>query len=354
MNYRRAFSICKREYLHNLRESRYFLILILLPLIALLLNAYTMNTEVRPWPLAAADNDGTANSRKLLRILNNSALFKVRTTDLDETAKNRLEIPEGFTRTLLNGEPLPPIEVQLDATDPMLARIYLAGLNSLVSGEQPGYQIKFQTLFNPTLNSFAGYIPGLLGCILMSVIPIFAAISIVREREDGSFERLLASPASSMEFLTGKFLAFFSMAILQFILLLVVSLAWFGITIQGNSIELAVVVAVYCLWCVIFGLTISTYTKTQVGALVAGVVLTLLPAFIFSGLYFPIQNIPWSIRWIAYLIPTQYFTEIAREIFLKGNNFWEWWRSFAGLSLLTIFTFLLMYLRFRKIAKGPA
>jgi ABC-2 type transport system permease protein len=88
-------------------------------------------------------------------------------------------------------------------------------------------------------------------------------------------------------------------------------------------------------------------------ALTTCIALTLLPAFIFSGLYFPLQGIPWPIRWIPYFVPSRYFVEIARQIYLKGNSIFFWWKELLGLSALTVVTLLFLFRRFKRISEGP-
>ena len=136
-------------------------------------------------------------------------------------------------------------------------------------------------------------------------------------------------------------------------ILFLIGRIYFQVPFRGNEFEFFGMAAVFSLWAAAFGLLISTFTENQMTALATGISLTLLPAFIFSGLYFPLHGIPWPIRWVPYLVPSRYFVQISREIYLKGNNVSFWWKEFLGLFALTLMTLIFLFRRFKRISEGP-
>ena len=372
MNAHRIFAIFKTEFLHIRRDLRSLFNTYLLPVLLLFILGHVFSGEVQSLRLAAVDADQTSQSRYFLQFLENSSFFRVgRAADLDEAAgrirrdqaDGLIFIPEGFTKKLLARETA-SVEMTLNESHPTTARVYLSYMDAIalaapVAAVRQSYYLSslsllgefdksidfsFDTLFNPTYDRFAFIVPALLGCIPMFILPLLSAMSLVKEKETGSLNRLLASPATPMEFLLGKLSAHFLIAAGNCFLLTAVAFYWFGIPFRGNLLEYVLVVAVFVFWNVVSGLAISTLTRNQMTALVVGIVSTLLPAFFFSGLLFPVATIPMPVRLVAYLVPAQYFVSIAREMFLKGTGLLDWWPSFAGLCLMGGVTFAATYL----------
>lgn len=372
----RIGTVFRGEWLHVWRDRRSLLIGLVLPSIILLLTAHSFINTLKPIELAVSDQDNTAVSRGLMQALESSSFFKIKIIPpgdnglgmiREDHAKGVLYIPQDFSATLLDGRGN-KINIFLNVPDPLsagLSKGYLAGVienyplrlyrngGFELENEEPGQKFNFESLFNPDLDNYHFVIPALIGCILMSILPFLSAVSIVREKETGNFDRLLASPASPMEFLGGKTAVYFLIGMFQFVLLCLIGIIGFGLPFRGDVFSLTLLGVIFCAWTVLFGLMISSFTRHQMTALITCVALTLLPAFIFSGLFFAPETLPMPVRLLTYLVPSQYFTEIARSIFLKGTNIMQWWLTFLNLLLITVATLLITYFRFRRIAQGP-
>jgi ABC-2 type transport system permease protein len=376
MNTHRIFAIFKTEFLLIRRDLRSLFNTAFLPILLLFLLGYVLSGEVQSLRLVAFDADRTSESRYFLQSLETSSFFEVGPAeDLNQAAlkvrRNRADglilIPEDFTERLLARETV-PVEMILNKSHPTTARIYLSYLDalslaypvaavgqsyylsalSLLGGFEKSIDLSFDTLFNPAYDRYAFIVPALLGCIPMFILPLLSAMSLVKEKETGSLNRLLAAPTAPMEFLLGKLGAHFLIALGNCFLLAAVAFFWFGIPFRGSLAEYTLVVALFVFWNVLSGLAISTLAENQMTALVVGIVVTLLPAFLFSGLFFPVATIPMPVRLVAYLVPAQYFVTIAREMFLKGSGLLDWWPSFAGLCLMGAATFAATYLLVKR------
>jgi len=378
MRWQRATAVMKNEFLFLGRDRRTLIVSFVIPALLLFLLAYSITNHVQPSALAVYDPDPSPVSRSFLMNMERDSPFRLRfaagrneALSWAETGKVKAAIvlPPHFDRSLLQRKPL-NLSVALEGIEPLSSRVYLQHLQVALPAafqeitddfyflaplreEASRDPISFSNLFNPTLDHFTFMVPALIGCILMSIIPLLSAISIVRERESGSFDRVLASPTSGIEFLAGKLGAYFVLAIFNCGILFLIGRIYFQVPFRGNEFEFFGMAAVFSLWAAAFGLLISTFTENQMTALATGISLTLLPAFIFSGLYFPLHGIPWPIRWVPYLVPSRYFVQISREIYLKGNNVSFWWKEFLGLFALTLMTLIFLFRRFKRISEGP-
>ena len=372
----RIWTVFHGEWLHVLRDRRSLLIGLILPSLILLLTSNSFINTLKPLEMAVVDQDGTTVSRGLLGSVEGTNYFKLQSVPSRKKALSLLEqgrvrgtllIPQNFSAALQEGK-TSQIEILLNVPDPLSAGLSKGYLNSVIEEyplrfwETKGHlaeqkkaieQFSFSTLFNPDLDNYNFVIPALIGCILMSILPFLSAVSIVREKETGNFDRILASPASPLEFLSGKTAVYLTIGLFQFVLLCGIGVFGFGIPFRGDLFSLMLLGGVFCVWTVLFGIMISTFTRHQMTALISCVALTLLPAFIFSGLFFAPDSIPMPVRLVTYLVPSQYFTIIARGIFLKGTSLLDWWPAFVTLCLITIVTLSITYLRFRRIAQGP-
>jgi ABC-2 type transport system permease protein len=178
-------------------------------------------------------------------------------------------------------------------------------------------------------------VPGLLAVILMAFPPLLTALAIVREKETGTIQQIYASPVTSAEFVAGKLVPYGVVALIEILLLIVVGTLWFDVPFQGSPALLVAASLVYVLTTVAIGLVVSTVTRTQVAAMLAALIVSLMPSFLFSGFLFPVFTMPLPMQFYSALIPASYFMEISRGIVLKAASV----RAILGnLIVLAIYT----------------
>jgi ABC-2 type transport system permease protein len=163
--------------------------------------------------------------------------------------------------------------------------------------------------------------------ILMAFPPLLTALAVVRERERGSILQLALAPIRAWEFLGGKLLPYAAVAYVEMLLLLGAGHLWFGVPVRGSLPLLLGLAALYVLCTVGIGLLVSVHTRSQVVAILLSIVLTLMPAFLFSGFLFPIVSMPPLFQAYTHLFPARHFMEIARGITLKGVGLERLWPS---------------------------
>jgi len=378
MNLKRILAVMKNEFLFLWRDRRTLAAAFLLPLFLLFLLAYAITNTVQPTSWGLYNADGSSISQSFLRTIERNSPFRfVEGENAQQVLswmkrgklKGTLLIPPHFSQDLLRGES-PRVFFISEGIEPLSTRLYLHSFDvaktlapqymaeeiyflSSLRGLNAPFEVSYVQLFNPTLDHFAFIIPGLIGCILMSIIPIYAATSVVREREKGSFDRVLASPTSSLEFLMGKLGTYFLIAVFDCLIMAFIGIFYFDVPFRGNEFEYFAVLSLFSLWTASLGLLISTLTENQMAAFTTTMAAAMLPAFIFSGIFYPLDGIPIFIRWISYVIPVRYFVEISREIYLKGNSISFWWKEFLGLFSVTLVTLFFLFYRFKRIAGGP-
>lgn len=372
----RLGAVARKETREVLRDPITLGIAVVLPLLMMFLFTYALTLDVRDIRLAVLDEDGSPESREYVARLLGSGYFRLQTVVSRLAEVDRLldrgdvrvvlVIPARFARTLGQGLPA-EVQVLVDgswANTAIVALNYLGAITETHtrrlreralearmgarSRSSPAIRVESRVRYNPALRSEHYVVPGLFAVILMAFPPLLAALAVVRERERGSILQVYLAPVQAWEFLGGKLVPYAGIAFLEMLLLLVAGRAWFGVPVRGSALLLLTLALLYVVCTVGIGLLISTWTRNQVVALLLSIVLTLMPAFLFSGFLFPIASMPVLFQWYTYLFPARYFVEIARGITLKGVGLGRLWPSALLLLVYGSGMLVLATLRFRR------
>lgn len=342
-----------------------------LPLALLFLFTYGLNVDVQPVRLGILDLDGSSASREYLTSLSASGDLRVvawatSTGELREALdRGRIDIgmifPPDFQRQLLEGE-TGWVQLLVDASYPPQARAALAQLDAAAAfytqrlhRELAGAAVAGPTVipesrvwFNPELKSVNFVVPGLFSIILMTFVPLLSTLAIVRERERGSIQQVLAAPVSPVAFILGKALPYGILAFVDLLIIFVVGLLWFKIPFRGSVPFFFLSGTAYVFAAVGVGLLISTVTRNQVVAMLLAIAVSIMPAFLFSGFLFPLYSMPEGYQWASLAFPARYFTEITRGLALKGSGPEELWPQFGALLALAVALLFLATKRFHR------
>ncbi len=373
---KRLLAVAKKEARELLRDPITLGIAIVLPLLMMFLFTYAITLDVREIRLAVLDEDGSSESREYVASFLQSGYFRlhaaVRSLREIERLLNQgavrvaLVIPVGFSRNLGQGLPA-DVQTLLDgsfANTAIIALNYVDAITQTYTGRlqeralaariggfprlSTAVRVEPRVRYNPALRSEYYVVPGLFAVILMAFPPLLTALAVVRERERGSILQIYTSPVRAWEFLGGKLLPYAAIAFLEILLLLAVGSFWFAAPVRGGVPLLLGLSLLYVLCTVGIGLLISTVTRSQVVAILLSIVLTFMPAFLFSGFLFAIESMPLFFRWYTYLFPARYFVEVARGISLKGVGLERLWPNVALLLAYGVALLTLASLRFRK------
>jgi ABC-2 type transport system permease protein len=341
-----------------------------LPLIMLLLFAYATDLDVRNVPLAIYDQDRTPASREYVMQFTAGDKFQVhswvqsyheleRLMDSD-AVEIGLIIPPGFGEALEGGRPA-TVQTWVDGSFPPTANIaigYVRAINQAYSARQvaalaggvlePAIIVEPRVWYNPGLKSINFVVPGLFAVILLAFPPLLSALAVVREKERGSVQQIFVSPTRPAELILGKLIPYGVIAFVEMLVILAMGIGWFRVPFAGSLPLLLAASLIYVLGAVSIGLLVSTVTKSQVAAMLAAIVLTMMPALIFSGFIYPIFNMPKIMQWYSYLFPARHFVGIARSIVLKGVGLDILWPQLGLMLAYVLAIFSIASLRFKK------
>ncbi len=338
--WRRIRALVHKEFLALFRDRKSRFVLIVPPIIQLLVFGYAATFDLNHIGYAVLDQDRSAASRELLAAFDGSPHFeRVATLDSVEQiaplvdAKGALlviHVGPQFGRKLLSGDPA-PLQVIVDGRNSNTAAVAVNYVRTIVNGfnaqwrerrdlPEPPAELVVRSWFNPNLESRWFFIPGIVGVITLLVTMLTTALSVAREREQGTFDQLLVTPLRPIEILIGKALPGFLVGIAEATLIILVATLWFRIPLLGSLAVLYAGLALFLLSAVGVGLLISSLAVTQQQGLL-GAFLFMVPAVTLSGFATPIANMPPLVQAITLLDPLRYFLVILRKVFLEGVSF---------------------------------
>jgi ABC-2 type transport system permease protein len=185
-------------------------------------------------------------------------------------------------------------------------------------------QIPFQILtevrmlYNPRLKSAYNFVPGLMGMIFMLICAMMTSIAIVREKETGTMEVLLASPVKPIYIVIAKMIPYFLISWFIFRIILLMSVFILKVPISGSLIWLNVFSLVFIAVALSLGLLISTLVDKQIEAILASGLGLMMPVMILSGFLFPIESIPLALQWFSSIIPARWYIAGVRKLMIEG------------------------------------
>lgn len=367
--FQHVLAVAWKEALQLRRDPRLLPILFIAPVVQMLFLGYGATFDLKDLPVALWDRDRTAESRSYVRAFTHSGYFSVRydvqgydrASDLlvKGEAKAILVVPPDFGRRLKKGRPA-DVQAIVDGTDSNTAQIglhylhaiseaYASGLagpeNTALAG--PAVEGRLRFWYNPELESKNFMVPGVMAMILLVMTTMMTALGIVKERELGTVEQLTVTPLRPSEIMLGKLLPFAAIGAVDVVVVLLVAVLWFGVPVRGSIPLLFVLTAVYLLSTLGLGLLFSTLSRTQNQAQLT-TFFAMFPMMVFSGMVFPISNMPEVFQALSYLSPVRYYLAIIRNLFLKGSGMEVLWPEVLPLALLGGCIFLFSVWRFRR------
>lgn len=362
MKLSRVLAFSRKEVLEIIRDPITVWIAVFMPLVILFLFGYALSFDVEDAPLAIVDHDKSAASRALSDQFVNTSYFRLAASPQSEREAERLVmrgkaravlvIPPGFGRRLQRGEDA-PVEFLVDGTYASTAAIVSAYGRAIIYAFPRGslelpVQPQVRVWYNPELRSRDFIVPGLFAVILMAFPPLLTALAVAREKELGTIAQIYASPLGKAEFMVGKLLPYVVIAFAQLAVVLAAGFLWFKVPMHGSFALLVGLGALYVVCTVSIGLLVSTLVKTQVAAMLVTLILTLMPAFLFSGFIYPVFTMPEFFQGYSARIPAMYFVNISRGIVMRGAGLADLWFNVAVLVGYTAVVLTLSALLFKK------
>jgi len=364
---RRVRAVALKEVRQLSRDRVTFGMIVGVPLMQILLFGYAINFDVRNLATVVQDQAHTAMSRELIAQLTATQVVHVtHTTDssaeLDKLMREgrvsmAVVIPHDFERRLQSTS-RPVIQILVDGSQPSLSGV-AAGIASLPMLTRHGLgpysggermtprRIEVRTLYNPEKRTAVQIVPALIGVILSMTMVLFTSGAIVRERERGNLELLIATPLSSLELMVGKLLPYVGIGLIQTTIILIVGSALFQVPVVGHLLDLYAAALLFIIASLGLGLFVSTLAHTQFQAFQLAFV-TMLPSILLSGFMFPFEGMPRVAQWIAQLLPLTHFNVIIRGVMLRGAELPELWLQIGKLLIFITAMMLIAVSRFKK------
>ena len=347
-SFARWWSIVRKEFLQLRRDHITFAMMIGVPLLQMVLFGYAINGNPKHLPTAVIAGDQSEFTRSFVQAMRHSDYFDIVKTLPDEASGRRaleqgsvlfvLSIPGGFTRDLIKGMH-PSLLLEADATDPIAIGSALGAmpeipeavlqkdLTGALSGLAVGpsaFNVQVHRLYNPESVTQYNIVPGLMGVILTMTMVMMTGLAITRERERGTMENLLATPALPLEVMTGKIIPYIVIGLVQVSIILLAGRYLFNVPFVGSVIAIYLSSLLFVAANLAIGITLSSLAQNQLQA-VQLTMFYFLPNILLSGFMFPFAGMPRWAQFIGSLLPLTYFNRLARGILLKGSTWADLW-----------------------------
>ena len=367
----RLWACARREAIELLRDPIRLTFALLGPVILMIAFGFGISFDVEHLRFAAFDQDDTPASRTLIDQFTSSHYFYARPPVRSTAEMNRrllsgdvqvvIEIPPGFGRDLHGGR-VPEIGAWIDGSMPFRASTiqgYVSGVLAQYGSEQmaqrghaPAKQgrVEVSTRFryNQAFRSVNAMVPSVIMLMLILIPAIMSAVAVVREKETGSIANFRATPITKFEFLVGKQIPYITVAMASFVLLALLAIFLFGVPIKGSAMVLVIGTLLYVTATTGFGQLVSTFTRTQVAAVFATAILSIVPAVNFSGLVVPVSSLSGTARLFGLGFPAGWYQQVSSGTFTKGLGFEELWVNLVMLAVFAVVFLIAAQLLLRK------
>ena len=336
--------LLQKELRQIIRDPSIIVILFIMPMIQLLILPLAADYEIKNINLGVVDHDRTEYSNKLINKIISSGYFRLRdysatfkqglhAIELDKTDLI-LEIPSQFERTLVK-ENEATLFIAVNSINGVKAGLGSAYIQGIIQdynqdvrmqwiqyprfNPQPTIEVASSDWYNPNMNYRVFMVPGILVMLVTMIGSSFAANNIVREKEMGTIEQINVSPIKKTQFILGKLIPFWMLAITVLTVGLIIARVVYGIVPLGHYSTIYIFASIYLLAILGLGLLLSTYAQTQQQSMLVSFFVTMV-FNLMSGLYTPIESMPAWAQIITRFNPVSYFIDVMRMVVLKGSG----------------------------------
>ena len=364
MNSRRVQAIARKEFYHLIRDFRSLYLAFIIPLLLIFLFGYALSLDVENIKTVVVDHDNTALSRDIIRRLDASVYFDIidrfpSVSDVvDSLDRGRATMGivfyPGWTADI-RADQISPLQVLIDGSDPNTAGITGGYIDAFIEKYNQRLRVDFfnrkgekdirfpvegriRVWFNKDLESRNFIVPGIIAIIIMIVGAMLTSLVIAREYENGTMETIRSLPVGAAEFLAGKAIPYFFIALIDVFIAVLMGQLLFGVVMKSSFWLLILAACIYLGVALSLGLLISVLTKSQLVANQLAILLTYLPSLLLSDFVFPVVNMPKILQKVTRVVPATYFIDILNGLYLRNLGLTHLWSSY--LILLAMFILL--------------
>jgi len=368
--FNRVFTLIKKELWAQLRDMSSLRMLILPVILQIILFPFAATLEVKNTHIGIYNQDSGKHSIELIQRINHSSAFPYmhRLQNINEL-KSQLDNQKilialiflnDFSKSIEKNKNA-KIQILVDGRRSNAAQIATGYLQDIITQYQnelfnkrkinPIFsKLEVHNWFNPNLDYKWFVLPSLIAIITTLGCMLVTAMSVAREREQGTFEQILVSPLTPIFIMIGKIIPALLIATMQASIILLASIFLYRIPFQGSFLLLYLGILCYGLSLSGVGLFISSISETQQQAFL-GVFSFLMPAILLSGYIAPIENIPEPLQTLTWLNPVRHFIVISKGIYLKSESFHFIWPELQALLIIGTLTLSLAYIKFKYYSR---
>ena len=358
-------AVARKEFYHLIRDFRSLYLAFAIPLFLILLFGYALSLDVDNIETVVVDFDHTGFSRDFIRKLDASHYFKVvahipdsreATRRLDRgEARMAVIIPPDWTNRI-KADREGPIQLLFDGSDPNFASLSVGYMTSFVGAYnqrlladfinrqgmasiKPPIEGRIRVWFNEDLESRNFVVPGIIAIIIIIAGAMLTSLVIAREYENGTMETIRSLPIRASEFLLGKAIPYFMIALTDVLIAVLMGQVLFGVVMKSSFRLLILASSVYIFVALSLGFLISIVTKSQLVANQIAILITYLPSLLLSDFVFPIANMPRALQYVTYIVPARYFIDILNGLYLRNVGLEFLWPSYLILLAMSVILF---------------
>jgi len=351
----RLRALLGKEFLQLLRDPRMRFFIVVPPLTQLIIFGYAATFDVRHAEVGLVDHARTQLTRELIAAVTASGHYRL-TGYADMAAASRA-MDHNRIRAIIRFDTGFPeqrvVQLIADGSDSNSALMIVGELSRAMrdkarrlAGRQPLIQVEQRAWYNPNLEDRDYFVPGIIANVVLISTMILTAMTVVREREIGTLERLMVTPIARAEFVIAKVVPVAAVGLFDVLLVTGIGVLWFEVPFRGSFAALIVGSVLYLMSTLGLGLLISSYSRTQQQAMLLAF-FVIMPAVILSGFAFPIRNMPEAVQLLTWADPLRYYLVVIRDLFLKGGGLGDHLFEYAMMILLGVLAMALSAARLR-------
>lgn len=363
----RFWALAIKEINQILRDKSLIFFLLFPPTIQLLIYGFALNPDVQNLKLGIVDYARTNESQELVFALTEKTdnifiadRYFLKEEELSERVREGkltvgLVIPPDFQRKI-SQDRTAEIQVFIDGVDANTAGIASGYINQIIEqynrnleSDRPEPLVDLQTtfLYNPGLISSWFFVPGMMGVIFTLISSLVSAGTVVREKDSGTLEQLLMTPAEAWEILLAKIVPLFVLLMGDVLLAVVVGSVVFRVPFQGNFLLFLVLSGLYIFVGIGIGIMLATISRTQQQAFLISFFIN-LPLIQLSGAIAPVESMPTIFQYLSFVNPLRHYVAIVRGILLKGIGLGALWQHAIALLFFAVIILSVSISRFRR------
>ncbi len=347
---KRFIEFVRKEFKQIFRDGRTMLILLVMPVVLVVLFGYAITTEVKDTRVAVFDMSKSQKSQQIIQKLDANKYFHTEAV-VDSYEELQTVFRSGKIDMAVCIDDDDNVQFLFDGMEPNQANMRSGYATGIISEECGVRSVELaalsstphstlptphsRMLYNPQSKSEYNFVPAIIGMIVMLLCTLMTSISIVREKETGTMEVLLASPLPPVYIIIAKLVPYFVISIANLATILLLAVFVLGVPMAGSLPGFIALSLLYILVALALGLLISTCVNSQLAAMLLSL-LTIVPTVYFSGMVFPIESMPEALQNIPRFIPARWFMDAARRLMIQGVEMQYVVKNFVVLAIMFV------------------